>query len=595
MKHPRKFFIPTAAMGFVLFFLVPVFVIMTMERLKRQEELFTQKLLEKGISLIRTFEAGTRAGMFKMLWGAGRIQVLLTETAMQPNVDYMMITTKAGRILSHSNPALVGQHYENMPETSHMADDPVRVYHRVLGPAGQAEVFEVFKRFEPVRSPTGHGPGRRHRMKIMGREHGMHTRADKKKDWSKSYWDTKRGDADRVEHYMIAGLSMKSANKARDRLVKQTVFQGVLYFLLAFAGMAAVFIFQAYRSARASLSSVKAYSDTVIQNMPSGLITTDTLGEVTAMNDAAKQILGPDTSRIQPSLTEVIDDIESGKSIVGRELGIDMATDKSVLLDLTASGIRDSENRNTGFLFLFKDLTQVNELKHQVETNKRLAAIGKLAAGVAHEIRNPLSSIKGFATYFGRRYKDNASDRQTAQIMVKEVERINRSITQLLEFAKPMPTHRSVVDLRSVIDHSLKLVAQDLDARQIEARVDISVENPDVCTDGDRVNQVLLNLYMNALQAMGNKGHLDIKVSRPSADAIEIQVCDDGCGMDEKVQESIFDPYFTTRTTGTGLGLSIVHRIMENLGGGIQVRSSPGKGTCFKLFLPAGVKNEDCK
>lgn len=588
MEIKKKVFGPFAAVITVLMILVPVFVVMTMDRIRRQEELFSQRLLEKGVSLMRTFEAGTRAGMFNMRWGARRIQLLLTETAMQPDVTYMMITTSDGRILSHSNPEQVGKPYTRMPVSLDLKDDPMAVYHRVAAANDGREIFELFKRFEPVRSRMGHGPGRMHRMAMKDHEHTLGF--VNPKDWSRSYLDP-ADSRNRKTHYIIAGLSMETVAKARQALVKETVFQAAIYFLLAFAGMTAVFVFQAYRSARASLSSVKAYSDTVIQNMPAGLLTTDTRGNVTVMNDAAVRILGRQSVRIHPEMEPLMKKALEAKTIINREIFIEKGLDKPLLLDLTVSGLEVSDKKGSGLLFLFKDLTQVNELKQQVETNKRLAAIGKLAAGVAHEIRNPLSSIKGFATYFGRRYKDNESDRETAQIMVDEVDRINRSITQLLEFAKPMSIEKAQIDLETVIHHSLKLMEGDMKAAKIEDRLKLKSGRVRMITDGDRLTQVLLNLYMNALQAMASGGHLDITVMHQDKDYISIEVADDGCGMDKTVMDRMFDPYFTTKPTGTGLGLSIVHRIVENLGGSIKVESRPGKGSCFKLLLPVKGDN----
>lgn len=594
MKAGKTFTVPFAAIPVILLILVPVFAIMTTDRLKRQEDLFARNFLEKGISLIRTFEAGTRTGMLNMRWGAMRIQMLLTETSLQPDVAYMMIIDRGGKILAHSNPEQVGNIYENMPDTSGLKQGSGMFHHRVLSNNKSGETFEVVKRFEPVYGRMGPRPDRMHKMRAMQEEHGHFKRPHPDADWSRPHWSPRQRKGNSgADHYMIAGLSMTSAKTARDKLVRETVFQGVVYFMLAFAGMAAVFIFQAYRTTKASLTSIKAYSDTVIQNMPSGLLTLGENGDVTAMNESAKKILGKDISFLKPTLRELASEIKSKKNVVSREIQIEKEPGKDILLDLTASGIQENDGSITGSVFLFKDLTQVKELKQQVETNKRLAAIGKLAAGVAHEIRNPLSSIKGFATYFGRRYQDSKADSETAQIMVKEVERINRAVTQLLEFAKPMPVNRSDIDLKAVIDHSLKLVAQDLSAGQIEASVDINIEQPTVCTDGDRLNQVLLNLYMNALQAMDPGGHLDIRVTQRERTFVTIEVCDDGYGMDGGLLDRIFDPYFTTKPTGTGLGLSIVHRIMENLNGSIRVKSSPRQGTCFQLNLPAGGNDNE--
>ena len=233
------------------------------------------------------------------------------------------------------------------------------------------------------------------------------------------------------------------------------------------------------------------------------------------------------------------------------------------------------------------------KLKKEIETTRHLAAIGKLAAGVAHEIRNPLSSIKGFATYFEKRYEDYPDDQETAKIMVQEVERINRSVTQLLEFAKPMAVDKKEVEIREMISHSLKLVAHDLEKKSVTVHTDIQSARSTFYTDPDRMNQILLNLYMNSLAAMTEGGNLTVTVKDfPPGHGLEIQVTDDGCGMDEQILSEIFDPYFTTRPDGTGLGLSIVHRLVETLGGDIRVKSATDQGTTFYIRLSAQAKED---
>ena len=204
---------------------------------------------------------------------------------------------------------------------------------------------------------------------------------------------------------------------------------------------------------------------------------------------------------------------------------------------------------------------------------------------MGHEIRNPLSSIKGFATYFSRQYKNEPEDVEIAKIMVQEVERMNRSITQLLEFAKPMAVEIKQTRIEPLIRHSLKLVSHDLEKKKIRVETDIRTRRETIHTDPERICQVLLNLYMNALNAMDSGGILEIGVADVQDD-IEIRVADNGCGIPAKDLEKVFDPYFTTRAKGTGLGLSIVHRIVENLKGDIRVESRPSKGTVFYIILP---------
>ncbi len=582
----------------VLIILLPIFTLMIMDRLDRQKDFFTQRLLEKGISLIRTFEAGTRAGMFSMQWGANRIQTMLKETSMQPEVKYLMITSNDGLILAHSDASMVGHIFDAMPEEiKSINKDPSLIHHRLREQADGAALFEVVKKFAPVEP----GFRRRHaRMREMS-----HNRDEKafnqceKKDWCQPYFQNFTNKAPTPpEHYIFAGLSMERAKLARDKLLKETIWRGIIFFLLGCAGLFALFTFQAYRVTRASLDSVKAFSDNVIQNMPAGLITINSEHKITSMNKAAKDIFGEDLTTPYPQMIELIKEMETNYKTFNQEISFVINPELTIPLDITASSIKDTENEIVEFLFLFRDLTQIKELKKQVETNKRLAAIGKLAAGVAHEIRNPLSSIKGFVTYLGKRHENNSADKETTKIMVGEVERINRSITQLLEFAKPMAVDKNEVDIKDLITHSLKLVQTDLDKKKIKTKVNIDTTKEKLYTDNDRMNQVLLNLYINAIEALKTDGTLEVHVlNAAEKEFIEIRVQDNGNGIDEDCLDQIFDPYFTTKATGTGLGLSIVHRIIETLKGTIRVESTKEQGTCFIIKLPASQKdkNKDSK
>jgi two-component system sensor histidine kinase HydH len=599
-------------MAGVLVVLLPIFVFMTLDRMGKQKEYIKDQLLVKGISLIRTFEAGTRTGMLTMQWGIRRIQAMLLETAVQPDIDYIMITSNTGEILAHSDAALVGKSFDAMPDLTHVQEDMTLVSHRTRDIKGSL-VFEVYKQFAPItrgfrgrHKPMhsqgmgmGQGQGMGQGMGRLGECPDPRQRPREGKlsmpglDWSGSGLsgpDLSGIDKEfsgMNQHYIFAGLSMTRASLAQELLVKETIGRGVLFFIIGCIGMICLFAFQAYRAAKASLTSVKAFSDNVVQNMPSGLVTIDQDHRITSMNRAAKDILGQVPEKPFPQMIALVSEMETLKGPVSRELTLQKGTPSELRLDMTASPILDNEEIVLGFLFLFRDLTQLKELKKKVETTRHLAAIGKLAGGVAHEIRNPLSSIKGFATYFGKRYEQNSDDRETAQIMVQEVERINRSITQLLEFAKPMAVESKEARIESLILHSLKLVTHDLDKKSIEAVTNFKTDKVFFRTDPDRINQILLNLYMNAINAMENGGKLVVDVlDTQDGNGLEIHVTDNGCGIDKKHLDDVFDPYFTTRAEGTGLGLSIVHRIVENLKGEIQVESEKNIGTSFMIRLP---------
>jgi two-component system sensor histidine kinase HydH len=259
-------------------------------------------------------------------------------------------------------------------------------------------------------------------------------------------------------------------------------------------------------------------------------------------------------------------------------------------LDLSASLLEGDKGDFWGFIILFRDLTEVRNLKGEIERNQRLASLGRLAAGVAHEIRNPLSSIKGFATYFRERYKDVPEDQRTAEIMVQEVDRLNRVIGQLLEFARPMTVQKRSTSLQAVIQHSLKMMEREAEGRNIRIVTTLSPGIGEVPIDPDRINQVLLNLYLNAIEAMEGGGVLSVDLSRDQDPrSVKIAVSDTGTGISKDDLGHIFDPYFTTKQSGTGLGLAIVHNILEAHQGELKVESEEGRGTTVTIRFPVSA------
>lgn len=231
-------------------------------------------------------------------------------------------------------------------------------------------------------------------------------------------------------------------------------------------------------------------------------------------------------------------------------------------------------------------------LQDEMKRKEKLVALGHLAAGVAHEIRNPLSSIKGLAKYFAERAPAGGEAHQLAQVMAKEADRLNRVVSELLELVKPTHLALQAVDLNTLINHSLQLVSQDANSREIQLRFTANDTLPEIQADPDRLTQVLLNLYLNAIQAIGQHGVINVAASESGA-GVKISVTDSGKGIAADQLEAIFTPYFTTKADGTGLGLAVVHNIVEQHGGTIQVVSQEGKGATFTLWLPVTITRKD--
>ena len=232
-------------------------------------------------------------------------------------------------------------------------------------------------------------------------------------------------------------------------------------------------------------------------------------------------------------------------------------------------------------------------LQEATHRREKLVALGHLAAGVAHEIRNPLSSIKGLAKYFAERTPPGGEAYALAQVMAKEADRLNRVVSDLLELVRPAHLKWQPVDLNEVIAHSLQLVSQDARDREITLRFTPQPALRCIQADPDRLNQVLLNLYLNAIQAIGHGGTITVTAGECSDGRMKVSVADSGKGMTAEQLQAIFTPYFTTKADGTGLGLAVVQNIIEQHGGTIHADSRPDGGATFTLYLPVNERQKE--
>ncbi len=239
---------------------------------------------------------------------------------------------------------------------------------------------------------------------------------------------------------------------------------------------------------------------------------------------------------------------------------------------------------------------EVRRLEEEIRRQEKLAAVGTLAAGVAHEIRNPLSSIKGYATYFSQRFPEGSDDREAATVMVNEVNRLNRVITDLLGLSRPGDVKLKPVCLENMIAHVLRLIRQNSSMHNVNIKLRLAPRIPDVMVDMERFSQALLNLCLNGMEAMPDGGELTIAVAGGHENAC-LMVMDTGHGIPSDIIDKIFDPYFTTKGSGTGLGLPMVHKIVRAHKGEIDVVSrmpanTGGHGrTIFRIWLRAAPKS----
>jgi two-component system sensor histidine kinase HydH len=564
--------------------LFPIFVFMIMENLDRQKENTVRLLLEKGTALIRSFEAGTRTGMMGRMRSGFKLQRLLTETAQLPDIVHLLVVDTNGVILAHSDLSQIGEKYGNDLDLEKISGTSSEQWRFKSYPDGK-NIFEVFRKF----SPSG-GP--------MGKQHGRILF-----DCDVAQQANRIQGSPLLPKIIFVGLDMETIEAAQNADARHTVVMGIILLLIGFAGIIFLFLTHSYRTARASLSRVKAFSDNLVENVPIGLIAIDDNQNIVSFNNVAEAVLGISIQKaIQKKAKEILpiellnqlENPDIKKGVVEEEIDCLAQDGRSIPLQVSATLLHDEDQTFLGHVLLFKDLSEVQALRREIARNQRLASIGRLAAGVAHEIRNPLSSIKGFATYFKERYRENKDDQQTANIMIQEVERLNRVVGQLLEFAKPITISKRATSVDTVIKDSVRLIERQSTEKNIKIETAFSSVVKKIQVDRDRINQVLLNLYLNGIESMQDGGTLNVALSmNKERKWVIIKVTDNGSGIRKEDIAHIFDPYFTTKPSGTGLGLAIVHNIIDAHDGKMEVESSPGKGTTVTLFLPISNRDEN--
>jgi two-component system sensor histidine kinase HydH len=563
--------------------LLLVVVTLAVRNINREKQHMSQMLSEKGAALIKAFEAGARTGMMGMMWGGNQVQRLLEETARQPDILYLMVADRDGRILAHNERSLIGSHLEALPTAGE------NEHWRLTQLEDGRQAFEVFRIFKPLQGGGGrgrHGMGQRRQAMLCPPD----AQGQNAGEWCFP------ADPEKSDQIIFAGFDMTPFEAARQEDIRNTIIISGVLALLGFAGFISVFWAHHYQSAKRSLRDASAFAREVVTSLPVGLIATNPEGRIAFFNAAAETITGISSQQARGRLPEdvlsahwcgVQDAIAQGEKVIEREMECTFGPDRTVPVSLSASRIVNEDDAFVGHVVILRDLGEIRQLQDEIRRTEKLAALGGLAAGVAHEIRNPLSSIKGLATYFGSKFPEGSEDKEATRVMTGEVDRLNRVISELLNFARPSELTRQPTDIPMLLSHSLKLVEQDAVAKNITIAQDFRIDSTcQPVIDTDRFSQCLLNLYLNAIQAMPDGGQMQVSAWTTGDGTMHVAISDTGEGIPEARQHQIFNPYYTTKSKGTGLGLAIVHKIVASHNGRISVHSKPGEGARFHIMLP---------
>jgi PAS domain S-box-containing protein len=357
------------------------------------------------------------------------------------------------------------------------------------------------------------------------------------------------------------------------------------------------------------VADLKTYTDNILASLTNGIVTVDLDGRVVTLNPAAEMLTGFFAGEVMgryctevfektPELAEILmETIASRAATPGLAATLHRRNGRTVPVEISAAPLKGGEGKDLGVIAAIRDLTVVRELEGRLRRSDRLAALGSLAAGLAHEIKNPLTSLLTFSRHLTRRFDDEQFRAKFQSVVPRELERINGIVERLLELARPTPLSFSAVRLPALLERVVELYAEEMDTRAVEVTRDYARDLPVVWVDAEAVYQAFVNLVRNALDAMPGGGRLTLRVvwsdeddvvragRQPRARRVRVEIQDSGPGISTDNADRVFNPFFTTKVGGTGLGLALTHKIVEDHGGTIDFRNGRAGGTVFRIVL----------
>ncbi len=362
-------------------------------------------------------------------------------------------------------------------------------------------------------------------------------------------------------------------------------------------------------------NQLETFNRNIIQSLDSGLLTIDLSGKINFLNRTAEKILNRNREELKstsifdlfPNIHDVLEQVKKklcnpSSDYQRYETLLTNHHDKNIHLGFSISPLTNPEESLIGHTLIFQDITKFKEMEEQMKRVDKMAAVGVLAAGMAHEIRNPLASLSGSIQMLKSELSLDHQQEHLMEITLRESERLNALITDFLLFAQPPQTHKMISPIGRVIDETIELFFHSPSFHDgIRILRPNNDEEIQTSIDPDQIKQVFWNLFINAAQAMPNGGEIRVQWKKGNARGIpslpaslqfkgkewvKISIADSGNGIAPEEKEKIFEPFFTTKENGTGLGLSIVHKIIENHNGLIKVESDLDRGSTFTIFLP---------
>jgi two-component system sensor histidine kinase PilS (NtrC family) len=348
-----------------------------------------------------------------------------------------------------------------------------------------------------------------------------------------------------------------------------------------------------------TLATLRAVHERIVESIRSGLITTDLDGNIYTFNTAASEITGYRVDQVQSHpISELFGDIRQqidlsleaaggGEPLPRFEADLTTPDGFAVRIGFSVMLLLSETNDATGLIITFQDLTEIRSMEESVRRKDRLAAVGRVAAGLAHEIRNPLGAMRGAIQVLDSSTEPESTQASLMDIILKESDRLNSIITNFLNYARPAAGEFAETDVAETIRDTLTLLKHSPDVREDHVlNADLPVTPILISADAAQLKQIFWNLARNAIQAMPGGGELRFGLETIPNNRIRITFSDTGQGMSQDQVEQLFEPFSNSTSGGTGLGLSIVYQIVKDHNGVINVRSREGQGTTITVDLP---------
>lgn len=578
-------------LGTACILLLLVIAFFAVSNYEREKNLITQGLEHKGLTLVRFINSSVSGSVRSMIKDSSsyirwenNMQPALELAVEQPGVDSIVLVDKDANVLLSAGSDVQlrdqvgGALHRLLEEYGRGGELSSQTTVKMSSIKGEKKAVLV-TRYVPPR-PEFRGRNN-HQGQMMGRLRNSN-------HFERFKVDMRRVGA--LSPVYLVQLDFSEFTAPLRRQFIQIVLELAAILLVGVGGTLSFFTLRGLEGSERSLDKMKEFNQVLVASLPVGLIAIDENDAIQVINDAAEKITGLSSSTtigkeylqcLPVNLHTVLGDNSDEK---GRTVEICLG---EYILDVTVVPVAPGEGVLGGKVMLLRDLTVVKRLESELQRSERLAVIGKMAAGVAHELRNPLSSIKGLTLILKSKLTSSNDGIEAADTLVREVDRLNRSIGELLDYAKPGSLHLEPCQLVTILDKTLSLVEPELAIYGVKLEKNVESGLPDVRIDKDKLSQVLLNILLNALQAMEDaKGPriLTIKLYKET-DFLLLSIADTGCGIAQEHLKKIFDPYFTTKNNGTGLGLALSLKIVEEHGGKLLVTSVPGEKTEFQLKL----------